>query len=194
MHQSKFWSAALGCLALLGFSSDAWATHKAWLLIDSGTSCQPSLSGPDVVYSYGAIRNNGTSTKGVECPVTLAGRYGASTSVVGFFPMTQSMRARSGRVHVYDGNSSQNVSCFAYTLASNGASYYSSSVSSSGLGGQSLIIHNDPQGAPGTWGNTMANIDVAIRALGYHCSLPTETFVSGYDVNLCQVSSSECHV
>lgn len=191
MQHPKRLAAALP-LAVLFLSADAWGTHKSWFLQDAGATCQPTSSyyDPDIRYAAGTVYNSNASSRSVVCPVTLAGRFGASSSPGwGSFPMTQSMRARDGDVYVYDGNSSSNISCYAYSMAQTGATYFSRSVSSSNTGAQTLHVYDTPNL---TWGAGMSDKDLAIRSIGYRCTLPQTTYVYGYMVNLCQVSSSMC--
>lgn len=179
-------------LALVFTSTNASATHKSWLLQDAGTACQSQWSNydADIRYAAGSVYNVSSSSRSVVCPVTLAGRFGASSSPGwGSYVMTQSMKARDGDVFVYDASSTSDVSCFAQALGQNGTMYYSRTVSSTSTGAQTLEVFDTPNL---TWGGVMTNQNVAIRAIGYRCSLPQYSYVYGYMVNLCQISSSTC--
>jgi hypothetical protein len=184
--------AALLPLAFVLLSANAWGTHKAWMLHDAGATCQPSSSSydADIRYSLGEVSNWNPSSRSVVCPVTLAGRFAASSDpFLGPYSMTQSMRARDGDVFVYDGSSNGNISCYAYSMAQTGGAYYSRSVSSSGTGAQTIHVYDTPNE---TWGSGMANNDIAIRSIGYRCSLPQWSSIYGYMVNLCQISAAGC--
>jgi hypothetical protein len=169
-------------------NASAGATHKSWLLQDTGATCQAATAPPNsFVYDNGAIRNDATASWSVLCPVTLAGRFGASTSPNGSFSMAQWARAREGTVQVNDTSSSSNVSCYLQVAADTGSVYYSRSVSSSATGAQTLQVYDKTNG---TWGGGIGNgSTIIVRAMGYRCSLPPQSLVYGYSVNICQVGA-----
>lgn len=181
-------AAVIGVVMLVAGTSDA--THKSWRMEDAGATCLSAGPRPNdaVQYDLGNIVNGDSVTRTVDCPVTLAGRFAASTPQFG---MNESAMAREGNVRVYDSSSTDNVMCEAYVISSQLSTYYSQPHSSSGEGDIVIPMYDISQL---TWGGTLGNGNFQIRAFGYRCFLPPGSAVYSYAVNICQVPGQQCHL
>jgi hypothetical protein len=180
--------ALMVCSLLAG---DAWATHKSWELRDPGMNCISTTSqfSSQLEYVDGALINNGSAERTVSCPVTLAGKFGASGGNVGPFSVAQWPTAGWGDIWVHDGSTSGNVSCVFHAQTSTGSGFFSRSVSSSSTGSATLSVY-DTLGD--TWAGTIGNgTSLSVRALGYRCSLPNNSIIYGYRVNICQYNACD---
>jgi len=178
-------------LTVLMFAFDAHATHKTWELRESGTSCLGTSPATTwLTYTDGALLNATSFTKTVVCPVTLAGKFANTASgAPGTFPIADWAAAGYGRVYVYDGSTSAGASCGANVRTATGSTYYSRNVASStsGTGVSNLDVYGK---SGGSWGGTLGVGAMSIRAFGYRCTLPTQSLIYGYRVNICQYASS----
>jgi hypothetical protein len=182
-------SSIVGLLAVLALSASASASHKSWFLRNPGTSCQSSTSmvNNPLTYSQGAIYNYGSATSYVTCPMTLAGRFAGTNPIGVNFVMAEWASAIWGKVYVEDNSSTANVSCTAWVRSSSGGTYLSASKTSSGTGAQTLSLNAYSAGAGQyTWSGSLGTGVFTIRSLGYSCTLPGYSLVSGYDAKICQ--------
>ena len=77
------------------------------------------------------------------------------------------------------------MSCTANVLSNTGSEYWSRTVSSQNTGPTILQIY-DVMGE--TWGGNLGGGEtITVRSMGYRCSLPPQSIVYGYSVNICQV-------
>ncbi|HET9956170.1 MAG TPA: hypothetical protein VFQ61_16800 [Polyangiaceae bacterium] len=193
MKISALLAMATACLLTSGF---AFATHKAWLMKNSGADCQfLSATAGDTVTTGGALKNSTAGNRTALCPQTLASRWGSNGTPV--FDARTGVDARHAAVYLNHQTASSAASCYAVMTASTGALYYSATVSDSGAAGVGRITLANQIGDTGAWaaglGNTIeANEDLYAVGLAYVCTLPPNTSVLGTKVKLCQLST-DCH-
>ncbi|MDB4982234.1 MAG: hypothetical protein JWM82_2986 [Myxococcales bacterium] len=188
----------IGASALLLSSAGvAHATHKAWVLRQSGASCQVINPGNTTTDTYrtevglyngyfGAVNFNAVS---VQCPVALSGMFGGTSGGTAFSKQAW-LAAREAKVWV---DAASKMTCKAEALSNTGSELISRSVSSTGSGLQAIVIKQDAVGA--NWGGTLLNghpANVTLMALNYTCTLPVGAGIQGHDTKICQLIDN-CH-
>lgn len=174
-------------VAVCLLSAPAWATHKSWNLVDPGANCRSSFSGTTAAqfrFTDGAIKNNGTSSAGVWCPVTLAGRYGSGTQ----FNMARWPTSRAATVYGFDASSTDDIRCNLIVMSDTG-SIYSSSTKTVANANNSVVQIS--MVSNGSWGLEIGNgMTLSIRSAGYNCNVPPGSSIYAYEEKICQYTSS----
>jgi len=172
-------SAVAVCLC----SAPAWATHKSWNLVDPGANCRSSFSGGTAAqfrFTDGMIKNNGTSSAGVWCPVTLAGRYGSTNA----FNMARWPTSRAATVYGFDGSSTDDIRCNMIVMSDTGSIYSSATKSVAGANNSVVQIS---MVSSGSWGLDIGTgTTLSIRSMGYNCNVPPGSSIYAYEEKICQ--------
>ncbi|XXX71947.1 hypothetical protein WMF30_30305 [Sorangium sp. So ce134] len=178
------------CLLTSGFAS---ATHKAWLLKSGGAECQFQFpSATDHLDVDGSLYNDSTGTRTVNCPLTLASRWG-SNGIVHFasneYPWVD---ARSAIVYLQRrGAGVRSVSCNAVMETTSGSRYYSATRSDTGDEGIVRIdlasqLSGSAQWASDSSSTLEQNEALYALSLAFSCFVPSDTAVLGTKAKLCQ--------
>lgn len=185
---------ALVLIALL-FSGSSNATHKAWVLKNSGLSCMIKSPGADPnsywYNQYGLNYFNQDFAVGVSCPVNLANRWrkvhNGSTSPL----QTRWLRTRwAGIDYFSDGGSFAGLDFSMVCNAMMGVDdsiYISDSIlAGTQYGAQRLEFVNIVSGKD--WGGSLlTNEESFVESLNYNCYMsPGYRAISGYDVAPCE--------
>lgn len=175
------------CVAVLGLllTGEARATHKSWLLKNSGAQCVLQHPARDDAYP-GIVENGERAEVFVSCSVTLAARGGSSA---GPRVLTRTwLAAKQARVFIKQVRS--RFWCQARAEDFFGNVYWGAKRWSSGNGVQVIDLIEDERDWGGTLGlgpNYIRQLDFECRIGGGRASNPAQLF--GYDVAICQNSS-----
>src|SRR5262245_51473951 len=174
------WTVAL----VIGLSAPAYATHKAWLLKNSGGQCALEVTTRNDVYT-GTIDNPNPWGLYVTCPVTLAGRGASSNPVVSEKTWIASKQAR-----IFFKKVNSPFWCRARAEDVYGNVYFGDNNhwSNANLGNQSLNLVNNEN----DWGGMLEPNEAAyIEQLDIECrigsgSAANPAKIYGYDIASCQ--------
>lgn len=180
------WCLSVAALCLLS-SGELHATHKAWLLKNSGMQCVLQNPTGDDAYP-GIIENTEPFGVYVSCSVTLAARGGSSNNGN---PAPTWLRAKQARIFVEDVRSP--FWCRARAEDAFGNVYYGAGKWSPGHGFQIIDLIDDER----DWGGSLElEEDGFFRQLDFECRLgsrsasaPAKLF--GYDIAICQNRSTD---
>jgi len=174
----------LSFVSVLAFNRAAHATHKNWVLKDAGNHCAFASPNPEYEYYTDTLTNLGPDGRMVECPVSLAGRWGASAPLA--FAPPRWANSMWGNVYV-ENYTPMNVICEAAATMSSGLLYWGNPVSSAGQTGViTLPVNNN-----NTWGGSLQTHQTeTVKSLVYECSLPQSANVKGYKVKICQINTT----
>lgn len=178
------------CVAVLCLlsSGELHATHKAWLLKNSGAQCVLQYPRGNDAYP-GIIENTEPFGVYVSCSVTLAGRGGSSDNGN---PAPTWLRAKQARIFVEDVRSP--FWCRARAEDVFGNVYYSAGKWSPGHGFRIIDLIDDER----DWGGSLElEEDGFFRQLDFECRLGSRRSASapaklfGYDIAICQNRSTD---
>ncbi len=196
--------------SLVFSSSVVWASHNTWLLVDNGQSCEATqgMANSGQYTLFGGFANQNAYDSAVYCPVSLGGQFngqywrnGQPTPNYIYLHATVPSEGSpnsfniNSKVYYYAGDSSGSLSCRAMATYSDGSTLESQEVSSPpGFTGYGTMVITSSSGG---WGGTLGSAltTVAIRDLGYYCTLPANTWlpwaIRAYSTNIC-VNNSQC--
>lgn len=169
------------------FGGVAHATHKNWLLRNSGAAC--SFSKPVVAEEWYDTSLNyykyppTSPDRYAVCPVSLAGRWGSSGAIS--FQPVRNAKAMWANVYAYHpGTAGRVISCKAVArLGSTGSLYYSRSATATGQGHKRLSFMTVAQ----DWGGDLeTNESLTLMSLDFGCTIPPDARINGYKVKICQ--------
>jgi hypothetical protein len=180
----------------------AFATHKSWVLKNSGANCrfaeyQPGESVANNV-DLENTRSSATARTAV-CPITLASRWGGRNPTTGATISTPVTWAavRSAKIVVSKPTNAA-LACGVSARKTNGTLFFSRRVSTTGTGTQELQIIQRVNGV-NKWGPFQPNdLDPekasSFEAMFFECTVPSVpgTKIHFYHINLCHNTTMEC--
>jgi len=169
-------------------SAPAWATHKSWNLVDPGANCRSASAGVSAskfVFADGSIKNTGTTSGAVTCPVTLAGRYGNQGSPQAY-SMARWPTAREATVYGFDGSGSDDIRCNMIVMSNTGSVYSSSTRTQTPANANGSAVRVNMV-VSGSWGLDIGTgTTLSIRTMGYNCNVPPGSHIYAYEEKICQ--------
>jgi hypothetical protein len=184
MKYLKIYICLAALLATALGATDAEASHKAWLMKNSGASCVREYPASGDLYP-GIIENYENFGVYVTCPVTLAARSGSSSPVSS---RKTWLAAKQARIHYKQPNSP--FWCQARAVDSSGSVFYSRGRWSAGTGLRTIELIDSEY----DWGgsleavdqNTFNQLDIECRVGSRNSSNYTPAELLGVDVATCQ--------
>jgi hypothetical protein len=179
--------------SLLLMTGLAAATHKTWMLKNSGANCVWATPSTNDRLGIAYLYNYTTSSRMAICPVALSGRWGSNGPGGYGFNAKRWGAVRSAIVYGQrQGAGYRTLSCSGWMKASNGSNYFSQTVYNSGdLGMAKMVIASEQEpflNPPSVgWGGTLeANEGLTAVSLDYYCSVPDRSAILGYKAQTCQ--------
>jgi hypothetical protein len=179
----------LGCaLTVVAIASPARATHKSWQLKNSGSQCHFTSYSTNQPPAADMSLNNYTSQgRFAVCPVTLAGRWGSSSSPA--FAVPRWAAAMSAKVIIANNNTAGlNFDCTLRARLATEALYYSATAFTNTVGSQALLVAANNQ-----WGGTLEAQQLqTVRSMDFYCLVPPQqtngsaSYIDAYQVKICQ--------
>jgi hypothetical protein len=180
----------VGLVGWSGATGTAHATHKSWVLKNSGGQCFfTSYSGvdSDLPSNRMEISNWSTSARYAICPLPLSARWGSSAGAAIFSPPRWA-RAMTGKAVIVNNNTAGSVfDCVARARLADESIYYSRLATTTTTGPQALRVAIDSDWA----GILEAAEGSALKSLDFECRVPANnagnpSYINGYHVKICQ--------
>ena len=181
---------ALALSSLVTLPIDALASHKSWILQNSGSKCSLDTSNGEedfgTALSWNPVDPNSTAYHNVVCPFSLAGRWASS----GNYNFGANKRAQLYNAMVYAMvPTGQAMNCVVRGRMENDNLYFGASHWNTSTGLTTIFLNS----LRNDWGGELqSHRNEELESLDVVCSMPPYASIIGYKLRTCQFNTDSC--